>query len=74
MILEQILAETDTVFWRVDPGARIYHWPDGIDSVLLSTFSHTASFYTKGNASSLQHFRSVYGGKAINDTGYAGKC
>jgi len=59
--LEQILAETDTVYWRVDPGAG-YVTPEGVDSVLLSTFSHTGAFYANGS-----HFRSVYGGKAINE-------
>ena len=59
--LEQILAETDVVYWRADPG-HLYATSDGSDNALLANFSNTSSFYVDG-----QHFRSIYGGKAINE-------
>ena len=59
--LEQILAETDVVYWRADGGHQ-YITSDGVESALLANFSNTASFYVDG-----QHFRSIYGGKAINE-------
>ena len=61
--LEQILAETQVIYRRVDSGHEYADASgEGTETALLANFSNTSSFYESG-----QHFRSIYGGKAVND-------